>query len=84
MAVTSENYILTVAYVNIRGQSGLTESKQKQIEAFTKFNNCDIVHLQESHIEEETFSNCDYLTSSYNIIANKLGQVRAHDRQCQV
>ena len=67
MPFRTENYIL---YVNIRGQSWLTESKQKQIEAFTKFNNCDIVHLQESHIVEETFSNCDYLTSSFNIIAN--------------
>ena len=66
----TEKKILTVAYLNIRGQSILTESKQKQIEAFAKFNKCDIIHLQEAHVDEETFSNCDFIASSYNIIAN--------------
>ena len=69
MAAETE-YILTVAYLNIRGQSVFTESKQKQIEAFAKFNKCDIIHLQEAHIDDETFSNCDFICSSYNIIAN--------------
>ena len=66
----ADSSILTVAYLNVRGQSGLTISKQKQIEAFAKYNKCDIVHLQEAHIEEETFSNCDFITSSYSIIPN--------------
>ena len=70
MTDKQEKNILTVAFLNIRGQSGLSLVKQKQIEAFAKFNNCDIVHLQESHIEEDTFSNCDFLNSSYNIIEN--------------
>ena len=66
----ADSSILTVAYLNVRGQSGLTISKQKQIEAFTKYNKCDIVHLQEAHIEEETFSDCDFISSSYSIIPN--------------
>ena len=70
MAKNLENKILTVAYLNIRGQSGLTVVKQLQIEAFTKFNQCDIVHLQEANIDEESFSTCDFICSSFNIIQN--------------
>ena len=66
----ADTNILTIAFINVRGQSSLNESKQKQIEAFAKYNNCDIVHLQEAQIEEETFSNCEFITSSYNIIPN--------------
>ena len=65
-----ENSILTVAFINIRGQSGLTVVKQLQIEAFAKSNQCDIVNLQEAHLEEDTFSSCDFICSSYNIIYN--------------
>ena len=65
-----ENSILTVAFLNIRGQSGLTVVKQLQIEAFAKVNNCDIVNLQEAHIEEDSFSTCDFICSSYNSIDN--------------
>ena len=66
----ADSSILIVAFINVRGQSGLSESKQKQIEAFTRVNKYDIVHLQEAHIEDDTFSNCDFITSSYNIITN--------------
>ena len=62
--------MLTIAYLNIRGQSGLPIVKQLQIEAFAKSNNCDIIHLQEAHIESETFSTCDFIGSTYNIIEN--------------
>ena len=67
--MAAEN-ILTIAYLNIRGQSGLNIVKQLQIESFAKSNNCDIIHLQEAHIESETFSTCDFIQSSYNIIEN--------------
>ena len=62
--------ILTIGYMNIRGQSGLNIVKQLQIEAFAKFNNCDIIHLQEAHIDSETFSTCDFIMKTYNIIEN--------------
>ena len=67
--MAAEN-ILTIAYLNIRGQSGLTTVKQLQIESIAKTNKCDIIHLQEAHIESETFSTCDFIQSSYNIIEN--------------
>ena len=62
--------ILTIGYINVRAQTGLPVSKQLQIEAFAKYNNCDILHLQEANIEEETFSSCNLLKSSYNIVEN--------------
>ena len=62
--------ILTIGYMNVRGQSGLTVVKQLQIEAFAEINNCDIIHLQEAHIVSETFSTCDFIQSTYNIIEN--------------
>ena len=42
--------------------------KQLQVEASVKSIHCDIVHLQEAHIEEDTFSTCDCICS-YNIMA---------------
>ena len=67
--MASEN-ILTVGYINIRGQTGLPVSKQLQIEAFAMNNQCDILHLQEANIEDETFSSCSFLQSSINIVEN--------------
>ena len=62
--------ILTTAFINIRGQTGLPLSKQLQIEHFIRENNVDILHLQESNIEDDTFSECNLITSSYHIIVN--------------
>ena len=70
MANNLENKILSVAYLNVRGQSGITTIKQLQIESFAKLNQCNNLHLQEAHIEDETFSTCDFICSSYNIIEN--------------
>ena len=39
--------ILTIAYINVHGQSKLTEAKQIQIKDFLKYNHIDVAHLQE-------------------------------------
>ena len=62
--------ILTIAYLNIHGQSALSEAKQVQIEDFLKFNKIDVAHLQETQICDETFSNCNFISSTYNIYSN--------------
>ena len=56
--------------MNIRGQSKLYIEKQLQIEEFLKRYKCDILHLQETNIEPETFSSCNFISSNYNIIQN--------------
>jgi exonuclease III len=61
---------LTVGFMNIRGQSKLNTEKQLQIEAFLKQYKCDILHLQETNIEHETFSSCSFISNNYNIIQN--------------
>ena len=56
--------------MNIHGQSKLPIAKQLQIQDCIKYNNIDILHMQECDIGEETFSECDFLSSSFNIIYN--------------
>jgi exonuclease III len=70
MDTTDATNYLTIAYLNIHGQSGLNLSKQKQIQDFLKNNFIDILHCQEINIEEDSFSQCNLISSSYNIIQN--------------
>ena len=67
---TSEETILSVAFINIRGQTGLTISKQNQIESFIVRNKIDVLHLQEINILEDSFSMCHVISSSYNLLSN--------------
>ena len=66
---STENTV-NIAYLNCRGQTGFNDSKQLQIEKFIQNNYIDILHLQESHIEENTFSACKFIMSNFNIIVN--------------
>ena len=70
MTAPAEENILTVALVNIHGQSGLSQSKQMQIETFIIQNKIDILHLQEINIVEDSFRYCNFISSCYNIISN--------------
>ena len=56
--------------MNVHGQSKSTEAKQVQIEDFLKYNNIDVAHLQEIEICDESFSGCNFISSSFNIIPN--------------
>ena len=58
------------AYLNIHGQTGLPVSKQKQIEDFIFRNKVDILHCQEINIDEDSFSQCSFLSTNYHIISN--------------
>ena len=69
MIAPTEN-ILKIAYLNCHGQTGLSISKQLQIEDFIKQNKVDILHLQETFIEEDSFSQCKFISSNFNIIHN--------------
>ena len=61
---------IKVGFMNIRGQSKLNIEKQLQIENFLKQQNCDILHLQETNIEPETFSTCSFIFNNYEILQN--------------
>ena len=68
--IESNRDTLIIGYVNIRGQTGLQIEKQFQIEDFVKSNNCDILHLQEAFINDDTFSECSFILSNYSVIIN--------------
>ena len=69
LSISSEN-LLTIATMNIRGQTSLDVVKQAQIESFIKQHNIDILHCQEIEIEDSTFESCSFITSRYEIIQN--------------
>ena len=56
--------------MNIRGQTGLDISKQKQIENFINAYKIDILNCQEINILEDSFNECKTITSSFEIISN--------------
>ena len=56
--------------MNIHGQTKLPTVKQLQIEDFLKYNKIDILHLQECDIGPESFYDCNFISSSFNIISN--------------
>ena len=68
--MASPNHTLKIAYMNVRGQTGLDNSKQVQIENFLKTYKIDILNCQEINISSDSFQHCDSVNSSYNIISN--------------
>ena len=66
----SPQFKINVATLNIQGQLSLNIAKQQQIQDFIKFNNLDILHLQEIEVSSDTFEMCSYISSTYNIIQN--------------
>ena len=57
-------------YLNTYGQSKFTVTKQLQIEELIKNSKCDIIHLQESHLDDESFEKCPFIKSNFTIIPN--------------
>ena len=53
---------IRIGFMNIHGQSGLTESKQAQIESFILKYRLDILNLQEINIDSESFTNCSLIS----------------------
>ena len=62
--------VVTLAYLNIHGQSGFSSSKQRQIEDFAIKHSIDIINCQEINIDQDSFSSCTLISSNYNIIQN--------------
>ena len=66
----SQDNVLKIGFMNIRGQTGLTSTKQLQIESFIIREKLDVLNLQEINIIEESFASCNTISSSFNIISN--------------
>ena len=63
-------YSLTVASMNCHGQTKLEVPKQLFIQNFLLTNKIDILMCQETRIEDQTFEQCNFIRSNYNIIKN--------------
>ena len=61
---------MKVAFLNTYGQSGLSSQKLLEMENFIEYNRLDIVCLQETDIQENTFSGCSILNRFIPIINN--------------
>ena len=68
--MASSSRYLNLAYINIRGQTGLNIAKQVQIETFLKSYSIDIANLQEINVDSDSFQDCPFINSSYSIISN--------------
>ena len=61
---------MKVAFINTYGQSGLSSQKLLELENFIEYNRLDIVCLQETDIQENTFSGCSILNRFIPVINN--------------
>ena len=61
---------IVIAYINCVGQTKLPISKQLEIQSFVCSNKIDILHLQECRIDDDSFSQCGFLTSNFNLFSN--------------
>ena len=64
-----KNY-LNIFFINVRMQTGFSSVKQAEIEIMAKRFGMDVIHMQEVHITEETFSQCTFTQNNYNIVFN--------------
>ena len=70
MSVKSSEVTLNILYLNTRGQTKFTLEKQMQIEDIIKFYKVDILHLQETDIDDNAFSECTFIRNNYTVINN--------------
>ena len=67
-SISSSN--LNISFINCVGQSKFTLSKQLEIQGYIKKYNIDILHLQECKIDDDSFSECPFVRSNFNIFSN--------------
>ena len=67
---SEDSLVITVAFINCVGQSRFPISKQLEIQSFVCSNNIDILHMQECRMDDDTFSQCGFLTSNFNLFSN--------------
>ena len=61
---------LNLGFINTFGQSGLKPDKIQRISEITKEYKLDIIHLQETHTQSDSFQGDEFLNNNYNVISN--------------
>lgn len=68
MELPTKEQTMTIGYINIHGQTKLPQSKQNQIEYLVKEYEVDVLHLQETNIDESAFERCTFIANNYKVI----------------
>ena len=61
---------IVIAFINCVGQSGFPISKQLEIQSYIITHKIDILHLQELKMDEDSFSQCGFISSNFNLFSN--------------
>ena len=62
--------LVNILYLNTRGQTKFTLEKQLQSNDLVRYLKCDIVHLQETDMDENVFEHCHFIKNNFNVIIN--------------
>ena len=62
--------VIRIGFMNVRGQTGLDEPKQFQIEQFIQIYKIDILNCQEINVDENSFRYCKFISANFDIITN--------------
>ena len=62
--------IIKILYINIKGQSKFTLEKQLQLADLIRHYDSDIIHLQESDVDENVFEHCHFIKNNFMLISN--------------
>ena len=61
---------ISIAFINCVGQSKFPVAKQLESQSYIFTQKLDIIHLQECKIDEDSFSNCGFITKTFHIFTN--------------
>ena len=59
--------LVNILYLNTRGQTKFTLEKQLQLNDLVRYLKCDIVHLQETDMDENVFEHCHFIKNNFNV-----------------
>ena len=65
---------LKIGTLNCQGQTKIPLAKQLQIKKHLMLYNLDILLCQETYLDEEAFTKCDYVHNNYLIIRNNAAE----------
>ena len=66
----NDKKIIRIIYINTYGQTKFTVQKQLQIDDIAKKYKSDIIHLQESHMDSESFQQCSFIKNNFRLLYN--------------
>ena len=61
---------LSILCMNTFGQTKFTLQKQLQIQDMIRFYKSDIIHLQKTDTDSDTFKQCSFILNNYAVISN--------------